>query len=225
MKRRFWIIYLIVALLLYFLVFRRQMNTWGAKEHEIDQDLPGDWLLGDKRRSTQAINIRRDADQVWLWLAQWGRGAGTYAWDYCLNKNRTSADYLLPDILPPAVGDTHPTLGKIRFVDPGKALVWIRRHLHLSCLSLDYRLTFQLQPFGTDHTRLIIRCSSDWRDTPSVCFALWIEFLEFWFIRSLMNKLKQMVESYEVRESAGQTNRHLSGKHQGDLNYFNNTNL
>src|SRR6185312_5121431 len=74
-----------LALVLYALLFRRRVLTWGASAAEAAESLPGDELLADADgTSTRAVTIAAPADCVWPWLAQMGPaprgGAYTYDW-------------------------------------------------------------------------------------------------------------------------------------------------
>jgi hypothetical protein len=100
------------AAMLYQLLLRRPILTWGATEAEATARLPGDELLETADGvATRAITIDAAASAVWPWLAQMGRsprgGAYTYDWiENLLGLNMHSADRVLPDYQHPQVGDT-----------------------------------------------------------------------------------------------------------------------
>jgi hypothetical protein len=100
------------AAMLYWLLLRRPILTWGATEAEATARLPGDELLeAADGVATRAITINAPASAVWPWLAQMGPsprgGAYTYDWiENLLGLNMHSADRVLPDYQRPQVGDT-----------------------------------------------------------------------------------------------------------------------
>jgi hypothetical protein len=100
------------AAMLYQLLLRRPILTWGATEAEATARLPGDELLETADGvATRAITIDAAASAVWPWLAQMGPsprgGAYTYDWiENLLGLNMHSADRVLPDYQHPQVGDT-----------------------------------------------------------------------------------------------------------------------
>jgi hypothetical protein len=123
----------LVAAVLYPLVLRRRILTWGATEAEAAARLPGDELLEEADGvATRAISIAAPASAVWPWLAQMGPaprgGAYTYDWiENLLGLNMHSADEVLPDFQHPEPGDT---LGygkntmRVELVEPNRALAW-----------------------------------------------------------------------------------------------------
>ena len=98
--------------LIYGLLLRRPILTWGATDAEAASRLPGDELLEDADGvSTRAIEIRAPAAAVWPWLAQMGPsprgGAYTYDWiENLLGLDMHSADRVLTEFQHPVVGDT-----------------------------------------------------------------------------------------------------------------------
>jgi len=71
----------------------------------------------------RAITIDRSPEKVWPWIAQFGRGAAYYSWDFLDNRGHRHADYLL-NIGEPEVGDWNQDLGRICYIDRGNELVW-----------------------------------------------------------------------------------------------------
>jgi hypothetical protein len=119
------------AALLYPLLLRRSILTWGATDAEARARLPGDELLEEADGvATRAITIDAPAAAVWPWIAQMGpspRG-GAYTYDWIENLrglNMHSAEQVLPQYQDPQVGDTL-AYGKNRMrlerVEPGRAL-------------------------------------------------------------------------------------------------------
>ena len=100
-----------LALVLYALLFRRRVLTWGASAAEAAESLPGDELLADADgTSTRAVTIAAPADCVWPWLAQMGPaprgGAYTYDWiENLLGLNMHSVEEVLPAYQHPRLGE------------------------------------------------------------------------------------------------------------------------
>jgi hypothetical protein len=94
---------------LYSVLLRQPILTWGASAEEAAQRLPGDELLEDADGvSTRAIDIQAPVQAVWPWLAQMGPsprgGAYTYDWiENLLGLNMHSTDRVLPDYQHPDV--------------------------------------------------------------------------------------------------------------------------
>ena len=100
------------AALLYRLLLRRPILSWGATDAETTARLPGDELLEEADGvATRAITIDAPASAVWPWIAQMGPpprgGAYTYDWiENLLGLDMHSADRVLPEYQQPQVGDT-----------------------------------------------------------------------------------------------------------------------
>ena len=124
---------LAVATVIYRLLLRRAILTWGATAAEAAARLPGDELLEDADGvSTRAITIDAPASAVWPWLAQMGPsprgGAYTYDWiENLLGLDMHSVDRVLPEFQHPQVGDT---IGfganrmRLERVEPERVLAW-----------------------------------------------------------------------------------------------------
>jgi len=96
---------------LYRMLLRQPIMTWGATAEEAAARLPGDELLEDADGvSTRAISIAAPRSAVWPWIAQMGPaprgGAYTYDWiENLLGLDMHSADRVLPEYQQPRVGD------------------------------------------------------------------------------------------------------------------------
>ncbi len=121
-----------VLAMLYRLLLRRPILTWGATGAEATARLPGDELLERADGvATRAVTIYAPAAAVWPWIAQMGPsprgGAYTYDWiENLLGLDMHSADRVLPEYQHPQVGDTlvYGT-NRMRFerVEPPRVLV------------------------------------------------------------------------------------------------------
>jgi hypothetical protein len=97
---------------LYPVLLRRTVMTWGATDEEADGELPGDELLAEADGvSTRAISIDAAPEAVWPWLAQMGPsprgGAYTYDWiENLLGLGFHSVDRVLPEFQNPQLGES-----------------------------------------------------------------------------------------------------------------------
>jgi hypothetical protein len=124
----------VVALaVLYALLLRKPILTWGATSGEASERLPGDELLEAADGVTsRAITIDAPAANVWPWLAQMGPsprgGAYTYDWiENLLGLDMHSADRLLPEFQHPEVGDTMglgSNLMRVERAEPEHVIAW-----------------------------------------------------------------------------------------------------
>ena len=119
--------------MLYRLLLREPIVTWGATKEEATGTLPGDELLeAADGVATRAIEIDAPPAAIWPWIAQMGPsprgGAYTYDWiENLLGLNMHSVDRILPEFQYPRVGDT---IGygsnrmRVELVEPEHALAW-----------------------------------------------------------------------------------------------------
>ena len=120
----------------------------------------GDDILSDAHAQlTHAATIDAPPRDVWPWLLQMGcQRAGWYSWDVLDNAGVRSADRIIPELQHLAVGDVLPArpVGaegfKVLRVVPERALV-------LDGTSPQWAGTwaFELQPLGSNKTRLVTR--------------------------------------------------------------------
>ena len=158
-SRALWVILPVIVLvagLVYWLVIRPWLLTWGATEADSRRSLPGDDLVPHpKIETTHAITIRAPATGVWLWLVQIGhQRAGWYSYDWLhrlmrvagsVDDDRRSARRVIPQLQHLEVGDSveiGPGMGfAVVAIEPGRALV-----LHVA---LDMRTWRPFDPAGT----------------------------------------------------------------------------
>lgn len=216
MNRWFKRILALLACYYYAREIRTEFNTYGGNLEEIDSDLPGDFILGDRIRGTRVKTILADAEKVWPWIAQLGRGAGYYSFDYCSNFGHKSADYLVEDLPEPLPGDWNKSLGTLTHVIPGRCLVWVKHKSPFFLSLVDVRNTFLVRQVGEHASRLLIRTTLDWHSIPGMIVAYLSEPFVFFFYRKQLYNIKSLVETYEKRLKNGHTNRHNSGDHQVD---------
>lgn len=154
------------------------MTRWGATPQEVDEELPGDEIVGQANyRTTHAVTVAAPVDLVWSWLVQLGQGrGGFYSYDWLENLLRLdihSAEQIVPDYQHLAVGDlvrlvpegTQPPLQfAVTRVEPPHLLVLgpdgsrqeaFRTKMPYPCW------TFRLTSSAGDATRLVARFQSD----------------------------------------------------------------
>jgi hypothetical protein len=99
------------AAVVYRMLLRQPILTWGATLEEAEARLPGDELLEDADGvATRAITIDAPAAAVWPWIAQMGPsprgGAYTYDWiENLLGLDMHSVETVLPGYQHPVVGE------------------------------------------------------------------------------------------------------------------------
>jgi len=122
--------------------------------------IEGDDIVSDARAQlTHAVTVDAPPRDVWPWLVQMGcQRAGWYSWDALDNARRRSADRIVPELQHLAVGDVLPARPtgaegfKVLRIVPERALV-------LDGASPRWAGTwaFELQPLGSERTRLVTR--------------------------------------------------------------------
>lgn len=133
-----------------------------ADDGERVRDLSGDELIPRPiGLVTHALTIRRNAHDVWPWLAQMGSNrAGWYAYDFIDNGGRPSADRILVEFQKVGVGTVFPALpgAKDVFVvvrcEPDRSLVLSWRSPNGTYLTT---WAFVLEQLESNRTRLIVR--------------------------------------------------------------------
>ncbi len=201
-------------------LLRPRLVNWGSSTAERDMRLPGDYIIGDKLQWTRAVTIFRPVEEVWPWIAQWGRGGGYYVWDYLMNGNRPSANYIL-DLPEPAAGESGSKMGRIVQVEPGRSIVWLAEGLY-PCFgsSLDACTEMIVEPVGLGATRLTQRIRLDWHGWTGILKAHFIEPADALLNRKILKRIKQLAETWEARQAEGTINNNILGGHQAqDIAY------
>lgn len=196
--------YFIILILIIFilLILSVQWGTqWGSTKEEQADEMPGDKYFegGPKVRikMTRAISINALTNDVWLWLAQLGRGAGFYSIDKLDNGGKDSANHIVSWIPEPQLGDAS-AIGYLRHLQSKERLVWwISGDRFLGAL-VRMIVDIHLKPEG-DGSRLIMRISGDAKGaTARLCMFI------FKFIDSIMAH-KQLLEIKQRAEQYGST--------------------
>ena len=171
------------ALLLYQVVGRPWLRSWGTTPREATEPLPGDELVPARWQTTRAVVINAPAAQVWPWLIQMGyeRG-GWYSYDWLERRvgagsfaEGGSAKRVIPQLQSLAVGDTialSPAGGpRVAVLQPDSALVL---HYRMNLLTsgealpsdeavMDWSWAFTLVATGATSCRLLVRVRADSR--------------------------------------------------------------
>ncbi|MGB6335908.1 MAG: hypothetical protein WBG96_09905, partial [Thermoanaerobaculia bacterium] len=90
----------VLAIILFWLVYRPWARTWGATDEEIDRSMPGDDIVeGPIFDATRAVTIGASREEIWPWLVQMGYlRAGFYSWDQLDNDGIPSAERIMPEL-------------------------------------------------------------------------------------------------------------------------------
>ena len=185
------------------LVLTRWGMNWGATPEEIAATLTGDgWIDGSRvmpLRMTRAIDIEVPAAMVWPWLAQLGRGAGWYSWDFLDNGGRGSARHLVSWIPVPRLGDAT-AVGFLRHLEPRREIVWWLDESPFLAATVRAVMAYRVVPRrGGDASRLVLRVQADARGLGSPLVRLAFPVIDsIMACRQLIN-LKERAEWYGNR--------------------------
>jgi hypothetical protein len=199
----------------YAVVLRPMLLTWGATTAEARAALPGDDLVRDRWRTTRAITIGAPREEVWPWLVQMGFGrAGWYSYDWLERMigagdfaEGGSAQSVLPQFQNLAVGDSVPLSADggltAAVVDPPGALV-LRMAMGLltgapardgDLAVLDWTWAFVVVPAGPRASRLLIRVRADYHPRAlGVLFPLLLEPVHLLMERAMLRGVRRRVD-------------------------------
>lgn len=147
----------VLAIILFWLVYRPWARTWGATDEEIDRPMPGDDIVESPIfDATRAVTITASREGIWPWIVQIGYlRAGFYSWDQLDNDGIPSAERIIPELQDLQVGDLIPlsqdATAKVAVLEPA-------RHL-LLVVQGDTEATWAwgLYETAADKTRLVTR--------------------------------------------------------------------
>ena len=183
---------------------------WNTRPEELARHMTGDELVKGAVTAHRAITIDRPPEKVWPWIAQFGRGAAYYSWDFLDNRGHRHADYLL-NIGAPEVEDWNQDLGRICYIEPGRELVWYDEPDFFG-MKTPVAMTFRLDPEPDHATRLHFRISIGLpRTSLRARIALRVGLLMDQVMSTeMLRRLKLLIETYEERVESGETNRSLA---------------
>lgn len=159
-----------------------------------------DWLDGGQRarvRMTRAVTVEAEADEVWPWLAQLGRGAGWYSIDRLDNGGRRSARHLVSWVPEPAVGDAT-VVGYLRHCEPGRELVWWIPGDALLGATIRSVMAYRLTSEG-GRCRVTARFDWDAEGLPAWLVLRLFQIIDTVMVRRQLLNLKQLVEFHASR--------------------------
>lgn len=180
---------------------------WNSRPEDLARPMAGDALVQDAITAHRAITIHRPPKEVWPWIAQFGRGAGYYSWDFLDNRGHRHADYLL-DIPAATVDDWNRDIGRIRRVERDRELVWYDEPIFFG-LKTPFAMTFGLEPESGRTTRLHFRIAVGLPQT-TLRGRLAIQaglLMDQVMSTEMLRRLKLLIETYEERIAGGETNR------------------
>lgn len=179
-------------------LLRHWHRTWGATPAEVAAPMPGDDLLPRAQyRTTRAITIDADPDEVWPWLVQVGyRRAGWYAGDLLDNFARPSVRRIVPELQDLHVGQWLAMVPKPSertafrvdsFVEPSW-LLW---------RSPNRSWVWQLIPLPEGGTRLInrLRTLYEWRRPLVPITVVLMECADYAMMRRMLRGIRDRAEA------------------------------
>ncbi len=126
-REMMWVLIAIVAAILFGAALVWWGMRWGSTAEERSRPMPGDEFLEGGPRSrvamTRAISVAAPPERVWPWIAQLGRGAGFYSFEWLDNGRKRSAWHVVSWIPEPRLGDAT-AIGYLRRLDPGRSIAW-----------------------------------------------------------------------------------------------------
>ena len=204
-------------------LFTRWAKHWGATPDERRATMPGDAYFGgasDPRVAmTRAVTIDAPAQDVWPWLAQMGRGAGWYSYDWIDNGGKRSAQHIVSWIPEPRLGDASP-IGYLRHLVPGAELTWWAGDIPLPMTRL--RLVFDVRLASqSTQTRLVVRISADATGPLARPLLGTFSFLDSVMARRQLVVLRERVERYGDRtENPSRPESGARDQYQRDMAHF-----
>jgi hypothetical protein len=184
-------------------VTRSWYGKWGADDHEVGKELPGDEIVPDPNlTSTRAITIQAPKSEVWPWLLQMGQGrGGLYSYERLENLvgcEMHNADRILPEYQHLVVGD------KVRLVPEERNLyfdvVAIENERAIILSGDDPPTTWAFILESGDHksTRLIVRWRQAYEPTlgNQIMWRLVTDPITFVMERKLLQGIKIRTEAH-----------------------------
>ncbi|MCP4119917.1 MAG: hypothetical protein GY737_31885 [Desulfobacteraceae bacterium] len=185
-----------IQIIVYAIILRPLVTTWGASAFEVNMSLVGD-DIAPYASSTRAISINAPASEVWKWLIQLGADRGgffSYTFiEKALGYETGNSNKIVPEFQGMKVGrilesrDGVKGILKYRFpvvaVEPGRSFV------------LKEWGAFVLQAVNSNQTRLIIRTHG--RELPSLVGRIGLFIgtpLHYIMERRMMMGIKARVE-------------------------------
>ncbi len=200
---RYFLILVAPLLAIYLRFIRPWQLRWGATDLEISRVMAGDVAVQTPTfNATRAVAIQAKPGHIFPWIVQMGvTRAGWYSIDLLDNLGRPSAEVILPEFQQTKTGDVVPMSpdGKsgmyVKNFVPNQWMLWGDKGSNTSWV-------WGLYPGDETHTRLItrVRVKYHWL-SPTIVFALLVEFTDIIMMRKCMLGIKQRAERL-ARESS-----------------------
>jgi hypothetical protein len=189
--------------------YRHWHVRWGATDDEVRSSMPGDEIIKSASlNATRAITINASPEHVWPWIVQMGyRRAGFYTYDLIDNAGQPSADRIMEEYQPIAVGDVMPMFHEthglsiaytVTAFEANQWLLWVHRPHENE--APDSTWTWRLTPLPGGRTRLVTRMKQDYRwETPRLAMfnMILMEFGDFAMERRMLRGIKTRAEASE----------------------------
>ena len=182
----------VLAIILFWLVYRPWARTWGATDEEIDRPMPGDDVVESPIfDATRAVTIAASPEEIWPWLVQMGYlRAAFYSWDRLDNDGIPSAERILPELQDLRVGDliplSHDATAKVEILESAGQLLLVFQG--------DTGATWAWGLYATtaDKTRLVTRLRVG---TGGIRSRLVLDAFEIIMMRKCLLGIKRRAES------------------------------
>jgi hypothetical protein len=216
------LVVLLVAGLVFWLIFLPRSHRKGATDEEVEGPLPGDELVPEPRVGyTQAITINALPGEVWPWLAQHGYArAGFYSheWVYKLMGSNDyyeggrSAERIIPELQDLKVGDQIEINADSPFevvaLEPSRTLSLLARadlesgeSFELSeampAKYMNQSWVYHLREIDGEGTRLVVRWRGDYSPgfTNSLFFGMSVEAGALLMQYKMLKGIKERAEA------------------------------
>lgn len=194
---------------------RPRMMRWGATEHELHREWPGDAFSPEPDTETiRAVTIHAPAREVWRWIVQIGQDrAGFYSYEWLENLfgyDIHNADRIVPEYQERKVGDVvwlappHRFDGKahaiVALLEKERAMVLVQPEDAERVARGDEAehgfWAFEIEPVDDASCRLVMRSRSGRRPSikEKLLQRLFGEWADFIMERKMMLTIKKLAE-------------------------------
>lgn len=178
-------------------------------------------IAGSTRREGPAeiwrgIEVGVSEAELWRWVAQMYRGAGTYGWPVLESPRHESADYLLESLPHPAAGDSWGEWLELTEAGPGRRLRW---RLGDDCSILGFTrsglsIEYAVMPLGPGCCRLESRVVTTGRSLTGPVAHHLRATVDQILPAFQLPRLRTYAETLPGRLAAGEVGRNRPREHQ-----------
>ncbi|OGO35159.1 MAG: hypothetical protein A2W35_13500 [Chloroflexi bacterium RBG_16_57_11] len=194
------LLFTVILIIVYFLLLRPWILTWGASKQEVKMSLVGDEVVHKPHFiATRAVTINTPAAEVWQWIIQIGSArAGWYSLDRIDNAGVPSTMEILPEFQKIELDYYIP------FTPDQKNGMWVKDFRHPEFILWWDRKSngtwgWYLQEFERDRTRLITRLRTRYDFSfPWLIYYLFYDFGDIVMMRKCMLGIKQRAELHHA---------------------------